>query len=201
MSEPETIIPDEARAEIEAMRGNSDHPLNIDGHFKKPQALDRLQTLLDAIDDTPAESRDANGVQTTADLEKIMEPALEPVGSPEDFSFDSFDRPEGSDWDVEQEGAFREIFFNAGLSQPEADQLNAIASSGVPVDAARTEAILQSRYRGNEEAMSADIAIARAFVQKVGGQPLADYLNETGLGDHIAYFDLALRRGKQMGIR
>jgi hypothetical protein len=200
MSEAEVLTPEMAREEAAAMNADKDHPLHDPGHFKHLAAVDHLQTLLNAIDATPAEQRDEQGIQTTADLEEIMAPAMEPVGSPEDFSFDAFDRPEGSEWDVEQESAFREIFHAAQLSQGEADQLLTIASDNAPVDVQRTEAVLQNRYKGNEEQMQTDIALARAAVRQIGGQPLADYLNETGLGDHIAFFDLALRKAKQMGI-
>ena len=197
MSEPETITPDEARAEADAMNADKDHPLHDPGHFKHLAAVDHLQTLLNAIDATPAEQRDEQGIQTTADLEEIMAPALESVDSPEGYSFDAYDRPEDSEWDVEQESAFREIFHAAQLSQGEADQLLTIASSGVPVDAARSEAVLHSRYRGDDDAMNADIALARAAVRQIGGQPLVDYLNNTGLGNSLQYFDMALRKARE----
>jgi len=200
MTDAETLTPEAAREEAAAMNADKDHPLHDPGHFKHLAAVDHLQTLLDAIDDTPAEQYDALGQHSTADLEEMMAPALEPVGSPEGYSFDAYDRPEGSEWDTEQEGAFREIFHNAQLSQPETDQLLTIASSGVSIDAARTEAVLQSRYRGDDDAMNADIALARAAVRKIGGQPLVDYLNETGLGNSLQYFDMALRKAKQMEI-
>jgi hypothetical protein len=194
------LTPDAAREEIAAMRADADHPLNDSGHFKHLDAVDRLQSLLDTIGQTPAETRNEAGEHTTANLEKIMAPALEPVGSPEGYSFDAYKVPEGAEWDAEQEAMFRQVFHNAQLSQGEADQLQAIASSNVPVDVDRAEVILQSRYRGDPDTMQRDIAAARAAVRRVGGQPLVDWLNETGLGDSIQFFDMALRKAKQMGI-
>jgi hypothetical protein len=72
-----------------------------------------------------------------------------------------------------------------------------IASSGVPVDAGHTESVLNARYEGNEEAKQKDIALAKAVVLKAGGEPLANWLNETGYGDHLAFFDMALRKAKE----
>jgi hypothetical protein len=199
MSDGEEQTPEAARDEVAAMNEDKDHPLHDPGHFKHLAAVDHLHSLLSVIDDRPAEQRDATGQHSTADLEDIMAPALEPVATPEGFSFDAFEVPEGVEWDYEQEDAFREIFHNAQLSQGEADQMMTIASGSSPVDAQKTEAVFQSRYRGDSERMQRDIATARAVVLEIGGQPLADWLNRTGFGDHIAFFDLALRKGKQMG--
>ena len=159
-----------------------------------------MQTLLTAQNAPPVEQYGELGEHYTTDLENTMAPALEPVDSPEGYSFDAYDRPEDSEWDVEQEGAFREIFHAAQLSQPETDQLLTIASSGTPIDAQRTEAVLQARYEGNEEQMNADITLARAAIRKVGGQPLVGYLNEAGLGDSVQVFDLALRKARELEI-
>jgi len=197
---PEIITPDEARAQVAEMNADKDHPLHDAGHPKHLDATTLLTELLIAQDAAPVEGQNEKGEATTADLDATMADALEPVGSPEGYSFDAYDRPEGSEWDEDQAAEFRQVFHNAELSQPEADQLMTIASSGVSVDANRTEAILQSRYRGDDNAMNADIALAKAAVLKAGGEPLAKYLNDTGLGDHLAFFDLALRKAKQWGI-
>ena len=59
-------------AEADAMNADKDHPLHDPGHFKHLAAVDHLQTLLNAIDATPAEQRDEQGIQTTADLESCI---------------------------------------------------------------------------------------------------------------------------------
>jgi len=198
---PEALTPEMAREEVAEMNADKDHPLHDPGHPKHISALDYLTELLIAQDAKPVERYSETGEHSTADLEGKMADAMQPVESPEGFSFDAFDHPKGEgEWDVDQENEFRQIFFNAGLSQPEVDQLQVIASSGAPVDYQRTEAILQSRYGENTEQMQSDIAIARAAIRKAGGQPLLDYLNDTGLGDSIQVFDLALRKAKEWGI-
>ena len=133
----EYMMPEEAQEEIAKMNENRDGPLHDPGHLKHSEALERLEKLLVAVDAPPVERIGEDGQHTTADLENIMAPALEPPDGPEDYTFDAFDRSEGDEWDQEQEGIFRQIFYNAEMNQGEADTLMAIASSGVEVDADR----------------------------------------------------------------
>jgi hypothetical protein len=135
--------------------------------------------------------------ERTPDLENTMSEAMEPVGSPEGYSFENYAVQDGESWDDTTEVMFRDFFHAAELSQPEADQLMMIASSGERPDAQRTEDVLKDRYRGDDEQMASDIELAKAALFKVGGHPLMQYLNDSGLGDSIQVFDLALRKGRE----
>jgi hypothetical protein len=195
--EPEALTPEMAKEEVAEMNADKDHPLHDSGHPRHLDAIDRLTELLIAQDAPPVERYSETGEHSTADLDARMADAMAPVESPEGYSFDAFDRSEDAEWNTDEEAEFRQVFHNAGLSQPEADQLMTIASSGVPVNAGHTESVLNARYEGNEEAKQKDIALAKAAVLKAGGEPLANWLNETGYGDHLAFFDMALRKGKE----
>jgi hypothetical protein len=198
MTDAEPITPEAAAEEAAALNADRDGPLHNSGHPKHLDAIDRLATLLTAQGAPSVEGQDP-------DLANLMEEAMPVPETPEAYDFSAFERPEGAGWDTDQENMFRGFFHAAQLSQPEADQLMTIASSyapedSKPVDAEHTVTVLKARYRGDDEALAADLKLAGEAVLKFGGQPLVDWLDATGLGNHLAFFDLALRKAKEMEL-
>lgn len=176
------------RSEANAIIEDRDGPYWDGNHLRHDAEVEKYTSLMSQLhgDD-----------QQTPDLENVMSDAMEPVGSPEGYSFENYTVEEGQSWDDNTEGMFREFFHAAELSQPEADQLMMIASSGERPDAQRTEDVLMDRYRDNPDQMASDVELAKAALFKVGGHPLMQYLNDSGLGDSIQVFDLALRKGQE----
>ena len=180
------------------MREDPDHPAMDTGHPKHLKAIDRIHVLMDMIDTEPAEKWSEGGIHTTAALEKVMGEAMPIPEEPSGYAFEAYTLPEGAEWDNEAEDAFRGIFHEAQLSQPEVDQLLMLASSDRP-DPQHTETVLKARYQ-DDEALLADVNRARAAIEKFGGQGLKDFLNTTGLGDSVQVFDLALRKAKELEV-
>ena len=182
------------------MNADKDHPRHDPGHFKHLAAVDHLQTLLNAIDDTPAESFDEMGQHTTADLKEIMAPALKPVGSPEAVNFDRVSVPEGMDWDGEFENAARGWMHGAGLSQGEIDGVGDALTDSMKLSPdhleemkGRTIRTLNDRYGDN---LPDTLAAARRVAEELGA---FEKLEETGLSNDWRAIEPLIRVAQRKG--
>jgi len=194
------LTPEDAQAEIDTIKGDPDGPYWKSGTRQHDEAVDRVSNLYSAIHgDGPAILSSPNG-EISPDLESLIAPEFEPPDTPDGYNMEAFAMPDGVEFDHDVADQFREVFHRADLGQAEVDQLLTIASSDVEIDQAHTEAVLASRYRGDAEGMQRDIDAARSAIRRVGGQPLVDWINETGMGNSLQLFDLALRKSREMGL-
>lgn len=110
--------------------------------------------------------------------------------------------PEGMEWDPELQQVFMASALKAGLSPQGAkhiisDYENYMRGVGLELDRDRgtVEAELKERWGPNFELNS---SLAHRAVTKLGGDPLHDVLDKSGLGNHPVVIDAMLRVGRMM---
>ena len=110
-----SAVSDQARAEADQLMSDKDGPYWDSGHLRHKETVERVTRLLgQAHGSEPVSLEDPN---MSSELAQTMTEAMQAPKDPNDYDFTNAGAGQEG-WDVEQEGAFREIFHRAQLSQP-----------------------------------------------------------------------------------